>query len=64
MKLKTNKSLAKRVKITWTGWWKHSKTNRSHLLTNKGRATHKHRFGKMMRTVDVDKWSVLLPYGK
>lgn len=64
MKLKTNKSLAKRVKITGSGLWKHSKTNRSHLLTNKGRCTHKNRFGKMIREVDSDKWSVLLPYGK
>ncbi|USN55824.1 MAG: 50S ribosomal protein L35 [Candidatus Peribacteria bacterium] len=45
-KLKTNKSMAKRIKVTKTGKLRHSKTCRNHLLMNKGNATKKHKFGK------------------
>lgn len=60
MKLKTNKSAAKRFKVTKTGKLRHSKTCRSHLLVNKGRATKKHKFGKELFWADAKRISSLI----
>ena len=62
MKLKTNKSMAKRIKVTKTGKLKHSKTCRNLLLTNKGKATKKHRYGKFIDKVEMKKIASLIPY--
>ncbi len=59
---KTHKSVAKRFSVTGTGKLKHSKTCRSHLLTNKGRATHRDRFGKLLAHVEVKRMKKLLPH--
>lgn len=60
MKLKTNKAAAKRFKVTKTGKLRHSKTCRSHLLTNKGRATKKHKFGKELFPGDAKRLATLI----
>lgn len=59
---KTHKAVAKRFKVTGTGKLKHSKTCRSHLLTNKGRATHRDRFGKLVAEVEVKRMKTMLPH--
>lgn len=61
-KIKTNKSLAKRIKVTKKGKLRHSKTCRSHLLTNKGKATKRHKFGKELSKPDAKKIVQLIPY--
>lgn len=59
---KTHKSVAKRFKVTATGKLKHSKTCRSHLLTNKGRATKRDKFGKLVDVVEMPRMKKLLPH--
>lgn len=59
---KTHKSVAKRFSVTGTGKLKHSKTCRSHLLTNKGRATHRDKFGKLLAEVEVKRMKQLMPH--
>jgi ribosomal protein L35 len=61
-KIKTNKSVAKRFKVTKSWKLKHSKTCRSHLLTKKGKATKKHKFGKLAAKVDTPRMASLIPY--
>ena len=45
-KIKTNKAMAKRIKVTANGKLLHKKTWRSHLLTNKGRSNKVFTLGK------------------
>lgn len=61
-KIKTNKSVAKRFKVTKSGKLRHSKTCRSHLLTKKGKTTKKHKFWKAVAKVDSDRMKSLIPY--
>ena len=42
---KTHKAMAKRIKVTKKNKLMHSKSWKSHLLTNKGRTTKKNKFG-------------------
>lgn len=63
-KLKTKKSMAKRVKFTKKGKVKRSKACRGHILTKKSRKRKRHL--RQQSFVDrVDKGTVkkLLPYG-
>ena len=61
-KLKTNKAMAKRVKITKR--WKiiHVKCGKSHLLTNKGKAPKRYKYGKVLSEKEAAKVKALLPY--
>ncbi len=59
---KTHKSVAKRFSLTGTGKLKHAKTCKSHLLTNKDRATHRNRFGKLLAEVELKRMKQLLPH--
>lgn len=61
-KLKTNKSMAKRVKITKK--WKiiHVKCWRNHLLTNKGKAPKRFKYWKVLSKSEMNKVKSLVPY--
>ena len=63
-KLKTSKSVAKRVRFTKTGKIKHFKTGRRHLLTGK-RSKRKRLLGKPAFVSEGMKPIIrkLLPYG-
>lgn len=47
---KTHKWAQKRFKKTGTGKLKHNKSRRRHLLTNKGNATHRDKFWKLLKS--------------
>ncbi len=61
-KLKTNKSIMKRIKITKK--WKiiHYKAWKSHLLTNKGKSKKSYKYGKQIAKVEEHKIKALIPY--
>lgn len=63
-KLKTNRSVKKRIRITKKGKVKHFQAGRSHLLTSK-RAKRKRHLGKAALIEGGEKKSILkvLPYG-
>jgi len=63
-KLKTNKSAAKRFKITKSGKIKKRKANRGHILGKKTRKRkRKLRQNSYLDKVEVKKVRRLLPYG-
>lgn len=63
-KLKTNKSVAKRFKITGTGKVKRSKAGMRHLLTAKAKGTKRAlRKATTVAKVDLDNIKKMLPYG-
>jgi large subunit ribosomal protein L35 len=63
-KLKTNKSAAKRFKITKTGKLKKRSARRGHLLRSKTRkAKRKLRQSSYVAAVDAKKIRRMLPYG-
>jgi large subunit ribosomal protein L35 len=60
---KTHKAVAKRFKVTGTGKLKHSKTCKSHLLTNKSSAAKKRqRYGKLLAAVEMKRMKMCLPH--
>ncbi len=61
-KLKTNKSLAKRVKITKKGKVIHVKCWKSHLLMNKWKATKRYKYWKELSKKEYKKVEALVPY--
>jgi len=63
-KLKTNRSVKKRIRITKTGKAKHFKAGRSHLLTGK-RSKRKRLLGKpaFVSKGEMKSINKLLPYG-
>lgn len=63
-KLKTNKSVAKRLRVTKTGKLKKRSARRGHLLGKKSRkAKRKLRQSSYVSNVDARKIRRLLPYG-
>jgi large subunit ribosomal protein L35 len=63
-KLKTNKSAAKRFKITKTGKWKKRSANRGHVLGKKTRKRKRQlRKSSYLSAVEVKKLRRMLPYG-
>lgn len=62
-KLKTNKSVSKRLKKTASGKLKRGRTRRRHLMTSKN-AKQKRSFRKtpMVKGVDAKRLSLLIPY--
>ncbi len=62
MKLKTNRSMAKRIKVTWSWKFKHKKAWRSHLLTNKLRAPRKDLYGRTLSERESVKIKNLIPH--
>ncbi len=60
--MKTNKSVAKRFKVTKTWKLMHSKTCRSHLLVKKWRATKKNKHWQEIDKVEVRKIKYMIPY--
>ncbi len=62
-KLKTNRSAAKRFKVTKTGKVKHKRANLRHLLASKARS-RKRRLRKsgLLSPQDAKKMRALLPY--
>lgn len=63
-KLKTNKSVAKRVKITKKGKIKKRKAGRSHILGKKSRKRkRKMRKSSYLSSADEKRIRRLLPYG-
>ncbi len=61
-KIKTNKSVAKRFRVTKSGKLKHSKTCKSHLLTKKWKKTKRDKYGKLVAKVEVKRMSSMIPY--
>lgn len=61
-KIKTNKAMADRIKITKNGKLIHKKSRRSHLLTNKWRSNKVFTLGKEISGHYVSKIRRLLPY--
>jgi large subunit ribosomal protein L35 len=63
-KLKTNRSVKKRIRITSSGKAKHFKAYRSHLLTGK-RSKRKRLLGKpsFVATGELKSIHKILPYG-
>ncbi len=51
-KMKTQKSVAKRFKVSKRGKLLHSKTCKSHLLTKKGKTTKKQKYGQEIAKVE------------
>jgi large subunit ribosomal protein L35 len=63
VKLKTNRSAAKRFKITKTGKVKHKKANLRHLLSAKSRARKRNlRKAGVLTASDAKTIRALLPY--
>lgn len=61
-KLKTNKSAAKRIKVTGSGKIKRAKTHRRHLLTSRTRKRKRHlRSSAILGKADHDRISLLIP---
>lgn len=63
-KLKTNRSVKKRIRVTKTGRFKHFKAGRSHILTSKA-SKRKRLLGKPAFIEGGEKKSLakLLPFG-
>jgi ribosomal protein L35 len=61
-KIKTNKSMAKRIKVTKSWKLMHKKWHVSHLLTNKSDMTKACRWGKEISKADSKRVKNLLPY--
>ncbi len=61
-KLKTNKSMSKRFKVTKNNKILHQKAGVSHLLTNKSDAPQKDQYWRELFKGDVKKIKNLLPY--
>lgn len=63
-KLKTSRSVKKRIRISKTGKIKHFKAGRRHLLGGK-RSKRKRLLGRAAYVCDADKQAIklLLPYG-
>lgn len=61
-KLKTNKSMAKRIKVTKTGKLMHQKAYVSHLLKNKWDVIKKDKYRKEISSSEAKKIKNLLPY--
>jgi len=61
-KLKTNKAIVKRFKITKK--WKliHYKAWKSHLLTHKGKTKKVYKYWKSIDKVEIHKIKALIPY--
>lgn len=62
-KMKTNKSVAKRMKKTGTGKFKRGKTKRRHLMTCKNaKQKRNYREESVMDKSDTKRLKVLMPY--
>jgi large subunit ribosomal protein L35 len=62
-KLKTNRSAAKRFKVTKTGKVKHKRANLRHLLSAKSRGRKRHlRKAGVLTPSDAKTMRALLPY--
>lgn len=61
-KVKTNKSMAKRIKVTKSGKLIHKKAWVSHLLTNKGSSPKKDPYGRVLSHKEEKKVRNLIPY--
>lgn len=61
-KLKTNKSMAKRIKVTKKNKFMHEKAYVSHLLTNKDKAQRQSKSWKSISDREYDKIKNLIPY--
>jgi large subunit ribosomal protein L35 len=62
-KLKTNRSAAKRFKVSKTGKVKHKKAYLRHLLSSKGRSRKRHlRRAGMLNATDTRTMRALIPY--
>lgn len=62
-KLKTHKGTAKRIRVTKNNKHVHDKAGKSHLLTNKKRATKAYKTGKTLSTTQQSRIKALLPHG-
>ncbi len=63
-KLKTNKSVAKRIHRTGTGKFKRSRANKGHLLTKKDRGRKRDlRQAALVDKTEIAKIRRMLPYG-
>jgi large subunit ribosomal protein L35 len=63
-KLKTRKSVAKRIRVTKRGKVKITKAFRGHLLTSKNRKRKRHlKIRGVLRAIDSIKLREMLPYG-
>ena len=61
-KLKTKKGLAKRIKVTATGKFRHAKARKSHLLHNKDKAHRQFALGKELSTAQSHQVKQMMPY--
>lgn len=61
-KLKTHKGTAKRIRVTKTNKYVHDKAQKSHLLTNKGRATKHAKTGRTLSETQEARIKTLLPH--
>jgi large subunit ribosomal protein L35 len=62
-KLKTNRSAAKRFKVTKTGKVKHKRAYLRHLLSSKGRSRKRHlRRAAVLNPTDAATMRALIPY--
>jgi ribosomal protein L35 len=60
---KTHKGTQKRIKVTKSNLYMHDKAQKSHLLTNKGRATKQSKLGRPLSAVQTRRIKALLPHG-
>ncbi len=61
-KLKTNKSMAKRIKVTKNNKLRHDKAYKNHLLTNKNKAQRQMWNWKEISKKEANKIKNLIPY--
>lgn len=61
-KLKTNKAMAKRIKVSKNNKFKHEKAYVSHLLTNKDKAQKQSKFGRIISDSEYKRVKTLIPY--
>jgi large subunit ribosomal protein L35 len=62
-KIKTNKSAAKRFRITASGKVKRNKAYKQHILSSKGKKRKRHlRQGTLVAAVEVKNIRKLIPY--
>ena len=62
-KIKTNKSAAKRFRVTGTGKIKRNKANKRHILSNKGKKRKRHlRQAGMVAAVESKNIRQMIPY--
>lgn len=59
---KTHKGTQKRIKVTKTNKYMHDKAQKSHLLTNKGRATKQSKSGRVLSKTQAARIKSLLPH--